>query len=71
MGTPEAQVTTPGGTYAVSIRQAADMVSLDQTTIRDAVNKRHLPAKRLGRKILVRVVDLEAWFDGLDDARAS
>lgn len=70
MGTPELQAaTSPGAAYAVSIRQAADMVGLSETTIRDAVNKQHLPAKKIGRVIRVRVADLTAWFDSLDDAR--
>lgn len=54
---------------SVSIREAASMVGLDPTTIADEINKRRLPAKKSGRRILIKVADLEAWFDGLDDAR--
>lgn len=54
---------------SVSIADAAALVGLDPTTIRDAINKRSIPAKRHGRRILVKVSDLEAWFDSLDDAR--
>lgn len=61
--------TTPGSPYAVSIRDASDMVGLDSTTIRDAIDKLQLPAKKYGRRILIRTADIEAWFDGLDDAR--
>lgn len=70
-GSPQALAPRSSGPYAVSIKDAAAMVGLDPTTIRDAIDKLHLPAKRYGRRILVRVSDLEAWFDGLDDARES
>ena len=52
---------------SVSINTAADMYDLGRDAIRDAVNKGHLPAKRVGRAIRIRVIDLREWFDGLDD----
>ena len=58
-----------GATRAVSIRQAADSYGLDPATIRQAIDKLDLPAKKVGRKILIRTTDLEGWFDSLPDAR--
>lgn len=56
---------------AVSIKTAAERVELSQDSIRTAINKQQLPAKRVGRVLRIRVTDLEAWFDGLDDSGAT
>lgn len=58
------QTTTP---LAVSIAQAAQATGLSEDTIRDAVQKLQLPAKRFGRRILIRWADLAAWVDELED----
>lgn len=50
---------------AVTIRTAAQMTEISETTIRDAINKQQLPAHRVGRAIRVRVVDLDQWLAGL------
>lgn len=50
---------------AVSIKTAAAMTDLSETTIREAVGKNKLPAYRVGRAIRVRVVDLEDWVASL------
>lgn len=54
---------------SVPVAEAARLAGVSSDTIRAAINLMDLPAKRVGRRILVRVVDLEAWIDGLDDAR--
>lgn len=66
-----APVHRPNGPYAISVKDAADMVGLDATTVRSAIDKQQLPAKKVGRVLRIRVSDVEAWFDGLDDARES
>lgn len=53
---------------ALSVRDAAREVGLDPTTLYAAIHKGELPAKRNGRKLLVKVSDLEDWFDALPDA---
>lgn len=46
----------------VSVKAAAQIVELDQTTIRAAINKQHLPAYRVGRAIRIERADLIAWL---------
>ena len=50
---------------AVSVRTAASMTDISETTIREAINKQNLPAHRVGRAIRIRVVDLDDWLAGL------
>jgi excisionase family DNA binding protein len=50
---------------AVSVKTAAAMTDLSETTIREAIDKQRLPAYRVGRAIRVLVVDLQAWLAGL------
>ena len=50
---------------AVSIRTAAQMTDISETTIREAINKQHLPAFRVGRGIRIKVADLEQWIGSL------
>lgn len=50
---------------AVSVKTAAAMTDLSETTIREAIAKDELPAYRVGRAIRVRVADLENWLAGL------
>lgn len=51
----------------VTIAQAATATGLSPDTIRQAVNRADLPAKRAGTRILIRWADLEAWVDSLED----
>lgn len=53
---------------AVTRQEAADLVSVSFDTIKKAVNAGHLPAKKIGRRYLVKVTDLHRWFDALADA---
>lgn len=50
---------------AVSIRNAAQITDISETTLRDAINKQELPAHRVGRAIRIRVADLDDWLAGL------
>lgn len=54
---------------AVSIATAANMYDTSRDTIRAAIDKRLLPAKRLGAHIRIDVADLREWFANLDDAK--
>lgn len=53
-----------------TIAQAAQDTGLSQDTIRQAVLKGDLPAKRVGRRIIVKVSDLTKWIDQLEDVSA-
>lgn len=55
-------------TIAHTVAGAAAAVSVSQDTIREAINKRQLPAKKTGKRILIKVTDLEKWLDSLEDA---
>lgn len=47
---------------AVSVRQAADATSLSERIIRAAINRRDLPARRVGTRLVILTADLEAWL---------
>jgi excisionase family DNA binding protein len=53
------------GAMAASVRTAAQLTEISETTIRDAINKQKLPAYRVGRSIRIRVVDLDEWLASL------
>lgn len=50
---------------AVSVKTAAAMTDLSESTIREAIDRQDLPAYRVGRAIRVLVEDLEKWMGGL------
>lgn len=50
---------------SVSVRTAAQMTEISETTIREAINKQSLPAFRVGRTIRIQATDLQGWIDGL------
>lgn len=50
---------------AVSVKNAAAILDLSETTIRAAIDTEALPAYRVGRAIRVSVDDLKQWFAGL------
>jgi excisionase family DNA binding protein len=56
------------GQIAVSVKTAAALVDISDTTIRDAIKKQRLPAHRVGRMIRIRVADLDAWVQSLPAA---
>jgi excisionase family DNA binding protein len=58
---------------SLSIRQAADATGLSDYTIRKAIDlypkQGGLVAKKIGTKLIIKVSDLEAWVDSLENAR--
>lgn len=64
-------MTTPPRLF-LSRAEAAEACGVRADTIRRAIKSGALKAKRTGKngggKDLIRVIDLEAWFDGLEDA---
>ena len=50
---------------AVSVRTAADMLDISDSTIRLAIDKQQLPAFRVGRMVRIYVEDLKAWTETL------
>lgn len=58
---------------SLNLRQAADATGLSETFIRKAINKfpqeGGLPAKYAGTKLIIKVTDLDAWIDQMDNAR--
>jgi excisionase family DNA binding protein len=67
MGALATQGQTPDAALAVravSVQTAARMYGLGRTTLWEAIRVGKLPARRVGRRVLLRLVDLEAWIDG-------
>ena len=58
--------TLPG---AVSIKTAAAILELSDKTLRAAINRGDLRAKRVGTHLRISRADLAAWFEALDDAQ--
>lgn len=53
---------------AVSVRTAADMLDVSQDTIRAAINRGELTARRVGRILRIGTADLRQWFDSHEAA---
>lgn len=47
---------------AVSVKTAAALTDLSETTIRQAIEKKRLPAYRVGRSPRILYSDLEQWI---------
>ena len=54
---------------SMTIQQAAEATGLGQRTIQKRIDEKKLPAKKDGTRTLIRVVDLEAYIDSLENAR--
>lgn len=57
---------------AVGVRDAAFMAGVSDRVIRDAIYAQKLPARRTGgpgTRFVIKVADLEAWIDGLEQVR--
>lgn len=52
----------------VSRQEAAEMYGVSEATLRRAEAAGTLRAKTLGGRRRYRIEDLDAWFDGLEDA---
>lgn len=46
----------------LSVRSAAELSSLSEWEIRDAINKGEIPAVRRGRRIVIDYAGFEAWL---------
>lgn len=49
---------------AVSPGEAARLIGLGRTKLYEALTSGVLPSFRIGTRRLIRVADLEAWFEG-------
>lgn len=49
-------------------KDAADLMGVNKETILRAIRAGELPAKRFGKGYRIKGSDLEAWYDGLEDA---
>lgn len=47
----------------VTIKEAAAISGLGSSTIRLYIRKRHLPAQKVGRRVLIKRTDLEAFLE--------
>lgn len=54
-------------TAAFSRAAAAEAAGISEDMLDRAIQKGDLKAKRLGRRVLIRPVDLEAYIDSLPD----
>ena len=50
----------------LTVRNVADATGLSELTIRKAINEGALPAKRIGKSVRIRPVDLDAWVEALE-----
>jgi excisionase family DNA binding protein len=53
-------MTTPK--LAVRQAEAARMLSIAESTLRAKIAAGEIPARRVGRAVLIRVADIEAWL---------
>jgi excisionase family DNA binding protein len=51
---------------AVSIEEAARQYGLSKSTFRRAIQSRQLRAARVGRRIVIRISELEKWLASLE-----
>jgi hypothetical protein len=54
---------------AVSIPDAAQLISLSESKVDEAIRMGLLPVRRYGNRTLIRVSDLSAWIDSLPIGR--
>lgn len=54
---------------AVSIHAAAQLTSLSESKVSEAINVGALPVRRYGNRTLIRIVDLSAWIDAMPVGR--
>ena len=54
--------------HGVSVKTAAALYEVGEDAIRGAINRRELPAKKVGRNLRIRIAALDEWFENLPDA---
>ena len=58
-----------GPTGTVTLTQAARLLGMGRDTVQAHIDAGTIPAKRLGRRILISREWLDNWFERLPDAR--
>jgi excisionase family DNA binding protein len=58
------QQSTVDHRLAVSVEEAAAMLSVGRTTLYAAISTGELPSLKIGRRRLIRIQTLESWIDG-------
>ena len=56
---------------STSVRDVAALTSLSEYEIRNAINKGDLPARKVGRRLVILTDDLRAWLEALEPARTA
>ena len=47
-----------------TIREAAEMLAVNEDTFRDIVASQHIPAEVIGNRVRIRCADFDAWYAG-------
>ena len=56
---------------SISVRDAAALTSLSEFEVRKAINSGALPARKVGRRLVILTEDLRRWLDALELARSA
>lgn len=56
---------------AVSITEAARMAGIGRTSLYEEIGRGALPARKIGRRTVVRIDDLREWLDKLPTQSAA
>ena len=48
----------------LTVREAAAYSTLSERTVRYAIERQELPALRHGRRLVLRIVDVDRWLEG-------
>lgn len=56
---------------AYTVEQAADVCGVSEKYIRDQIARGEIEKRHVGRKILIRRADLEAWLNDLPRERSA
>ena len=52
------------GRLTLTVPEAAQALGVSQRHVINCINRGELPARRLGRRILIPLAALEAWLEG-------
>jgi excisionase family DNA binding protein len=50
---------------ALGVAEAAKAAGVGRTTLFEAIRKGAIPARKVGRRTIITIVDLDAWLDSL------
>lgn len=65
------QETTAPRLLAVPVRAIPEMAGIGITSVYGAIKDGKLVARKLGRRTVVRVADLEAWLAAMPEAKGT